>query len=92
MVPLVESLNLAQAGSCLILFLNLALRLKSLVIRRKRGVYGISQRADMPPIRDNRGQVVRQVGTPQTFLTPSKVTRLVEDYHRGASRSPRRGL
>ena len=38
----------------------------------------------MPQIRDNRGQVVRQVGTPQTFLTSSEVTRLVDDYHLGA--------
>ncbi|MFC7580076.1 helix-turn-helix domain-containing protein [Schaalia naturae] len=38
----------------------------------------------MPPIRDNRGQVVRKVGTPQTFLTPSEVTKLVEDYQGGA--------
>ncbi|MDN6521776.1 hypothetical protein [Bifidobacterium crudilactis] len=66
------------------LFLNLAPRLKSLATRRKRGVYGTSQRADVPQIRDNRGQVVRQVGTPQTFLTPSEVTRLVEDYQGGA--------
>jgi DNA invertase Pin-like site-specific DNA recombinase len=65
--------------------LNLAPRLKSLVRRQKRGLYGTSQRADMPRIRDDRGQVVRRVGTPQTFLTPSEVTRLVEDYHRGAS-------
>ncbi|MCI1636766.1 MAG: helix-turn-helix domain-containing protein [Bifidobacterium crudilactis] len=39
----------------------------------------------MSRIRDDRGQAVRQVGTPQTFLTPSAMTRLVEDYHRGAS-------
>lgn len=72
-------------GSCLALFLNLAPRLKSLVRRRKRGVYDTSPRADVPRIRDDRGQVVRQVGTPQTFLTPSEVARLVEDYHHGAS-------
>ena len=65
-------------------FLNLAPRLKSLVTRRKRGVYGSSQRADVPRIRDNRGQVVRRVGTPQTFLTPSEISRLVEDYKGGA--------
>lgn len=35
-------------------------------------------------IRDDRGQVVRKIGTPQTFLTPSEVTRLVEDYQDGA--------
>ncbi|MFT8357767.1 hypothetical protein [Bifidobacterium aquikefiri] len=64
----------------MVLFLNLAPRLKSLVARRKRGVYGTSQRADVPLIRDNRGQVVRKVGTPQTFLTPSEVTKLAEDY------------
>ncbi|MFT8394714.1 helix-turn-helix domain-containing protein [Propionibacterium sp.] len=33
----------------------------------------------MPRIRDIRGQVVRRVGTPQTFLTPTEVTRLVEE-------------
>jgi transposase-like protein len=74
----------ASTGSCLTLFLNLAPRLKSLVTRRKRGAYGTLQRADTPRIRDNRGQVVRRVGTPQTFLTPSEVTRLVEDYQGGA--------
>jgi hypothetical protein len=84
MVPLVEGLHLAQARFCLILFLNLAPRLKSLVARRKRGVYGTSQRADVPRIRDNQGQVVRRVGTPQTFLTPSEVSRLVEDCQNGA--------
>jgi DNA invertase Pin-like site-specific DNA recombinase len=83
MAPLVEGLNLCQVGSCLILFLNFAPRLKSLVTRQKRGVYGTSQRADMPRIRDDRGQVVRRVGTPRTFLTPSEVTRLVEDYQGG---------
>jgi DNA invertase Pin-like site-specific DNA recombinase len=71
-------------GSYLVLFLNLAPRLKSLVRRRKRGVYGTSERADVLRIRDDRGQVVRRVGTPQTFLTPSEVTRLVEDYQGGA--------
>lgn len=67
----------------MILFLNLAPRLKSLVARRKRGVYGTSQRADVPLIRDNRGQVIRKVGTSQTFLTPSEVSRLVKDYKDG---------
>ena len=46
-------------------------------------MYGTSQRADTPLIRDDRSQVVRQVATPQTFLTPSEVTRLVEDYQGG---------
>jgi plasmid maintenance system antidote protein VapI len=72
-------------GSRMALLLNLAPRLTSLVRRWKRGLYSTSQRTDMPQIHDIRGQVVRKVGTPQTFLTPSEVARLVKDYHRGAS-------
>jgi plasmid maintenance system antidote protein VapI len=69
----------------MILFLNLAPRLTSLVRRWKRGLYSTSQRTEMPQIHDIRGRVIRKVGTPQTFLTPSEVAKLVEDYHRGAS-------
>ena len=45
----------------------------------------MSLRADNTPIRDARGPCVRRIGKPQTFLTPSEVDRLVDDYLAGLS-------
>lgn len=43
------------------------------------------QRVNSSPIQDVRGPVVRTIGKPQTFLTPSEVDRLVDDYLAGLS-------
>ena len=59
--------------------------LKSLISRWKRGVYRVSQRVENTPIQDVRGACVRRIGKPQTFLTPSEVDRLVDDYLAGFS-------
>ena len=56
-----------------------------MISRWKRGVYRVSQRVDSTPIEDVRGPVVRTIGNPQTFLTPSEVDRLVDDYLDGFS-------
>ena len=45
----------------------------------------MSQRVDSSPIQDVRGPCVRRIGKPQTFLTPSEVDRLVDDYLAGLS-------
>lgn len=66
-------------------FSNPTPKLKSLISRWKRGVYRASQRVDSAPIQDVRGPVVRRIGKPQTFLTPSEVDRLVDDYLAGLS-------
>lgn len=56
-----------------------------MISRWKRGVYRVSQRADNTPIHDVRGPCVRRIGKPQTFLTPTEVDRLVDDYRTGLS-------
>ncbi len=59
--------------------------LKSLISRWKRGVYRVSQRVENTPIQDVRGACIMRIGKPQTFLTPSEVDRLVDDYLTGLS-------
>ncbi len=66
-------------------FSNPTPMLKSLISRWKRGVYRVSQRVENTPIQDVRGACVRRIGKPQTFLTPSEVDRLVDDYLAGFS-------
>lgn len=66
-------------------FSNPTPKLKSLISRWKQGVYRVSQRVDSTPIQDVRGPCVRRIGKPQTFLTPTEVDRLVDDYHAGLS-------
>lgn len=66
-------------------FSNPTLRLKTLIFRWKRGVYRVSHRGVSTPLQDVRGPVVRTIGNPQTFLTPSEVDRLVDDYLAGFS-------
>lgn len=48
-------------------------------------MYKGSRRVSAPPVRDARGSLVRRIETAQTFLTPSEVDRLVEDYDVGMS-------
>ena len=45
----------------------------------------MSQRVDSTPTQDVRGPCIRRIGKPQTFLTPSEVDRLVDDYLAGLS-------
>ena len=66
-------------------FSNPTPMLKSLISRWKRGAYRVSQRANYTPIQDVRGACVRRIEKPQTFLTPSEVDRLVDDYLAGLS-------
>lgn len=66
-------------------FSNLPSRLETLILRWKRGVYRVSKRCDVDPIRDVRGLVVRRIANPQTFLTTAQVDRLVDDYLAGLS-------
>ena len=66
-------------------FSNPTPMLKSLIPRWKRGIYRVSQRVENTPIQDVRGACVRRIGKPQTFLTPSEVDRLVDDYLAGLS-------
>lgn len=66
-------------------FSNPTLKLKTLISRWKRGAYRVSQRVGSIPIQDVRGPVVRRIGNPQTFLAPSEVDRLVDDYLAGLS-------
>ncbi len=82
---LVEGLNLTTMGFLRREFSNPTPMLKSLISRWKRGVYRVSQRVENTPIQDVRGACVRRIGKPQTFLTPSEVDRLVDDYLAGLS-------
>lgn len=48
-------------------------------------MYEGPKRSSAAPVRDARGSLVRRIETAQTYLTPSKVDRLVEDYKAGMS-------
>jgi len=72
-------------GSLRDLFTNLTPGQNALIKRWKRGVYRTSQRASEPPIRDLRGPVVGTIATVQTFLTPSQIDQIVDDYLGGAT-------
>lgn len=72
-------------GSLRLLFTNLTPGQKALIKGWKRGVYRISQRGLEPPISDVRGPVVGTIATVQSFLTPTQVDQLVDDYLGGAS-------
>lgn len=48
-------------------------------------MYKGPRRTSAPPVRDARGSLVRRIETAQTFLTPSEVDRLIEDYEAGMS-------
>ena len=84
-MTLVGGLNLSHLGFLRREFSNPTPMLKSLISRWKRGVYRVSQRVENTPIQDVRGACVRRIGKPQTFLTPSEVDRLVDDYLAGLS-------
>ncbi len=84
-VTLVEGLNLSHLGSLRRQFSNPTPKLESLISRWKRGTYRMSQRVGSAPIQDVRGPCVRRIGKPQTFFTPSEVSRLVDDYLAGLS-------
>lgn len=74
-----------DSGSLRSMFANLTPRLNTLVARRKRGVYRVSQRPETAPMEDSRGAVVRRIEHLQTFLTAAEVDRLVDDYLTGAT-------
>ena len=82
---LVEGLNLSHLGSLRSTFSNIPRRTKTLVTRCYRGLYEGPKRASTPPVRDARGSLVRRIETAQTFLAPSEVDRLIEDYNSGMS-------
>lgn len=67
------------------LFTDLSPGLHALIKRWKRGVCRTSQRVSEPPIRDLRGPVVGTIATVQTFLTPSQIDQIVDDYLGGAT-------
>lgn len=48
-------------------------------------MYEGPKRPSTAPVRDARGSLVRRIETAQTFLTPSEVDRLIEDYTAGMS-------
>lgn len=48
-------------------------------------MYERPKRPSTAPVRDARGSLVRRIETAQTFLTPSEVDRLIEDYNAGMS-------
>ena len=66
-------------------FENLAPALKTVVSRRKRGVYNTSKRPLEPSVRDERGQLVRSIGKAQTFLTEAQIDEVVKLYKSGTS-------
>lgn len=57
---------------------------KTLAFRLSKGVYGKDRRPAEPRIRDDRGPLVRSIGTPQTFLSDAQVDELVAAYQAGA--------
>ncbi len=82
--PRIEMLG-PESGWLTSHFANFAPRLKRLITRWKRGVYRTPQCPGTTPIRDSRGELVRRVGTLQTLLAASVVTRLVEDCLAGVT-------
>ena len=66
-------------------FENLAPALKTVVSRRKRGVYNTSKRPLEPSVRDDRGRLVRSIGKAQTFLTETQIDQIVQLYESGMS-------
>lgn len=66
-------------------FENPCPHLKTLSLRRSRGLYSHDQRSSEPTVSDSRGRVVRSLGMAQTLLRPEQVDDLVAQYREGAT-------
>ncbi|WP_417556563.1 hypothetical protein [Microbacterium sp.] len=66
-------------------FENPGSALKTVALRRSRGVYKRDRRPSEPTVVDSRGRMVRAVGMAQTFLSPTQVGELVALYQAGAT-------
>ena len=66
-------------------FENPCSALKTVALRRSRGLYKRDQRPLEPTVVDSRGRMVRAVGMTQTFLSPGRVDELVALYQAGAT-------
>ncbi|WP_416447015.1 hypothetical protein AB3K78_06810 [Leucobacter sp. HNU] len=66
-------------------FENFTPALKTVVSRRKRGVYETNRRPLEPSVRDDRGRLVRSIGKAQTFLTEAQVDQIIDLYKGGMS-------
>ncbi|AQP52592.1 hypothetical protein BW733_11605 [Tessaracoccus flavescens] len=66
-------------------FENPCPHLKTLSLRRSRGLYNQDQHSSEPTVSDSRGRVVRSLGMAQTLLRPEQVDDLVAQYGRGAT-------
>ena len=64
-------------------FENPGSALKTVALRRSRGVYKRDRRPSEPTVVDSRGRMVRAVGMAQTFLKPEQVDELVALYQQG---------
>ena len=66
-------------------FENPCPHVKTLSLRRSRGIYDHDQRSSEPTVSDSRGRVVRSLGMAQTLLRPEQVDDLVAQYREGAT-------
>ncbi|ASR54918.1 hypothetical protein CBP52_07140 [Cellulomonas sp. PSBB021] len=66
-------------------FENPCPHLKTLSLRRSRGLYDHDQRSSEPTVFDSRGRVVRSLEMAQTLLRPEQVDDLVAQYREGAT-------
>ena len=59
--------------------------LKTLSLRRSRGLYKHDRRSSGPTVADSRGRMVRSLEMAQTLLRPEQVDDLVTRYRDGAT-------
>ena len=59
--------------------------LKTLSLRRSRGLYKHDRRSSGPTVADSRGRMVRSLEMAQTLLRPEQVDDLVAEYRDGAT-------